>query len=100
MKYLNTKRLCWLLAAAALIGWSLHFYKQWDRPTVGWFEATFGSWSMLPIGVVYAVSRLRAKTIGDEPIGFYKKGAGRYFLVALTVTASFGLLFLGLRAYP
>jgi len=99
MKYINIERLCWLLTAAALIGWSLHLYKQMERPTIGWFEAAFGSWSMLPISVVYAVSRVRAKVLVDEPTGFFENGAGRYFLLALTMTASFGLIFLGLRAY-
>ena len=99
MKYISIERLCWLLAAAALIAWSLHFYEQFERPTIGWFEAAFGSWNMLPIGVVYAVYRVRAKVIVDEPPGSFENGSSRYLLLALAMTASIGLIFLGLRAY-
>ncbi len=44
MKYITTERLGWILAAEALTTWSLHFYKQFERPAVGLFEGSFGGW--------------------------------------------------------
>ena len=103
MKSITTERLYWVLMAGALISWSLHFYRQFERPAIGWFEAAFGGWSMLPLGVITAASimllRIRAKSIASDPIGFYEKGAARYFLVALTLTGSIGLILLSLRPH-
>ena len=103
MKSITTERLYWVLVAGALISWSLHFYRQFERPAVGWFEAAFGGWSVLPLGVMAAASivlaRIRAKTLARDPTGLYEKGAARYFLVALTLTASLGLILLSLRPH-
>jgi len=103
MKSLTTERLYWVLVAGALTSWSLHFYKQIERPVIGWFEAAFGGWSILPLSVMITASivilRIRARTISRDPEGFYEKGAGRYLVVALTLTASLGLILLSLRPH-
>jgi hypothetical protein len=103
MKSLTTERLYWVLVAGALTSWSLHFYRQFERPAIGWFEAAFGGWSVLPLSVMISASvvimRIRAKTIASDPMGFYEKGAGRYVLVAMTLTASLGLILLSLRPH-
>ena len=103
MKSITTERLYWVLMAGALLSWSLHFYRQFERPSIGWFEAAFGGWSMLPLGVITSASimllRIRTKSVGRDPIGFYEKGAARYFLIALTLAASLGLILLSLRPH-
>ena len=100
MKYITTERLGWLLAAGALTAWSLHFYKQFERPAVGLFEAAFGGWSVLPLSVVIATATviMRKKAI-DTP-RFYEEGSGRYLLIALVMVASFGLILLAVHARP
>lgn len=102
MGSITTARLSYVLIGAALVGWSLHFYAQLQRPTVGWIEAAFGGWSVLAFGAVFALTRmalrLRAGTEVD-PNTFYDRGSGRYVLLGLTLLASAGFIFLGLRSY-